>query len=147
LYQAKESCQALCGLDQVDWSAVCDAYGPATSIPALLRALVSENADHRELAAESLFQTVWHQGNVYSASAAVIPFLYKLLEADGPHNKEDVAGLAAFIAQGLPPFLHCETDEQEAVRWRSILSHSGKSLDAEIAEGHKVLAEIQRQLA
>ena len=28
---------ALAGLDQVDWSAVKDAYGPATGIPALLR--------------------------------------------------------------------------------------------------------------
>jgi len=77
---------ALADLDEVDWSAVSDAYGPATDIPALLRAAVSSNPDHREFAYELLYQTIWHQGNVYSATATAIPFLYNLIEADGPHG-------------------------------------------------------------
>jgi hypothetical protein len=138
---------ALAGLDEVDWSVVRDAYGPATDIPALLRALVSANPKHREFACELLHQRIWHQGNVYSATAAVIPFLYNLLEADGPHNKEHVASLIGYIADGRPPLLHCETDLKEAARWRAILEKAGRSLDAEIAEGHAVLEAIQRQLA
>lgn len=138
---------ALAGLDAVDWSTVSDAYGPATDIPALLRAVVSDNPDHREFAYELLFQTIWHQGNVYSATATAIPFLYNLLEADGRHDKEAIAGLIAAIANGQPPFLHCETDPQAKAQWRAILANSGRSLDAEIAEGHKVAEAIRRQLA
>lgn len=78
---------ALDGLDRVDWSAVNDAYGSATDIPALLRAAVSHDPDHREFAYELLYQTLWHQGNVYSATAVAIPFLYNLLVADGSQDK------------------------------------------------------------
>jgi len=77
---------ALAGLEEVDWSAVSDAYGPATDVPALLRALVSGNLDHREFACRLLHQTIWHPGKVYSATAAAIPSLYNLLEADGPQD-------------------------------------------------------------
>jgi hypothetical protein len=138
---------ALAGLDEVGWSAVSDAYGPATDIPALLRALVSGDPDHREFACQLLHQTIWHQGNVYSATAAAIPFLYNLLEADSAHDKEAIAGLIAAIADGQPSFLHCETDPQAAAQWRAILDKSGRSLDVEIAEGHKVAEAIRRQLA
>jgi len=137
---------ALDGLDRVDWSAVSDAYGPATDIPALLRAAVAGDANHREFAYELLYQTIWHQGNVYSATAVAIPFLYNLLEAEGPHDKGAVAGLLAQIADGQPPFLHCETDPKAAVEWRAILAKTGGSLDAEIAEGHEVAGAIRRQL-
>lgn len=137
---------ALDGLDRLDWSAVTDAYGPATDIPSLLRAAVSKNPDHREFAYELLYQTIWHQGNVYSATVIAIPFLYKLLEADGPHDKLAIAGLLAMIADGQPPFLHCETDTNAAAEWRAILGKSGRSLDAEITEGREVAAAIRRQL-
>jgi hypothetical protein len=138
---------ALAGLDEVDWSAVSDAYGPATDIPALFRALVSSDPDHREFACLLLHQTIWHQGNVYSATAVAIPFLYNLLEADGPHDKEGIAGLLGLIADGQPPFMHCESNPKAAAEWRAILVKAGKSLDDEIAEGHKVADEIRRQLA
>src|SRR5262249_37515231 len=138
---------ALAGLDQLDWSAVRDAYGPATDTPALLRALVSVNPDHREFASELLHQTIWHQGNVYSATAAAIPYLYNLLEADGPQDKKAIAGLLALIADGQPSFAHCETDPKAAAQWRVILEKDGRSLDAEIAAGRVVTEEIRRQLA
>src|SRR5438270_5333646 len=134
---------ALAGLDEVDWLAVSDAYGPAADIPALFRALVSGNPDHREFACLLLHQTIWHQGNIYSATAVAIPFLYNLLEAEGPHDKEAIAGLIAAIADGQPSFLHCETDPQAAAQWHAILDKAGRSLDAEIAEGHKVAVAIQ----
>src|SRR5262245_23051691 len=98
---------ALGGLDVVNWSDLKDAYGPATDVPALLRAFVSVDPGDREFAAQLLFQTIWHQGNVYSATVAAVPFLYNLLEDVGPHDREAVAGLIAAIADGLPPFLHC----------------------------------------
>lgn len=150
LYRSPDSVPpmlALAGLDEVDWSAVSDAYGPAIDIPTLFRALVSSNPDHREFACLLLHQTIWHQGNVYSATAAAIPHLYNLLETDGPHDKEAIAGLVVLIADGQPWLLHCETDPQAAAQWREILQKSGRSLDAEIADGHKVAEAIRWQLS
>jgi len=138
---------ALAGLDRVDWSALGDAYGPATKAPALIRALGSTEPEHRNNAAAALVEHIWHQGTVYSATAAAVPILYELLEADGPHDKATVAVLLATIADGKPPFAHCENNSQEAARWRAILSKSGRSLDTEMAEGRRFSAEIRQQLA
>ena len=150
LYQSADSVpplSALDGLDQADWSAVQDAYGPANKIPALLRALASSDPVHRDSAAQSLFEMIWHQGDVFSATATAVPFLYELLKTDGPHDKATVAVLLASIADGRPPFARCEDDPKAAAEWRAILSKSGRSLDAEVAEGRRYAAEIRRQLA
>jgi hypothetical protein len=138
---------ALAGLDEVDWAGLRDAYGRATKLPALLRAFVSVDPGDREFAAELLFQTVWHQGNVYSGTAAAVPFLYNLLEDDGPHDRELVAGLVAALADGLPPFLNCADDPEQYAFWDNILRPQGQSLDARIEEGRVVAAEVRRQLA
>lgn len=138
---------ALAGLDRVDWSALGDAHGPATKAPALIRALASTEPEHRNSAAAALCEHIWHQGTVYSATAAAVPILYELLVADGPHDKATVAVLLATIADGKPPFAHCENDAQEAARWRTILSKAGRSLDAEMADGRRFGAEIRRELA
>ena len=137
---------ALEGLDQVNWAGVRDAYGPATDVPALLRAFVSLDPRDREFAQQLLFQTIWHQGDVYSATAATVPFLYNLLEDDGPHDREGAGGLIAAIADGLPPFVHCADDPEQYAFWDNILRSQGKSLDARIAEGRGVAAEVRRQL-
>src|SRR5687768_548060 len=128
LYRPRDSVRslpALDGLDEVDWSSLHDAYGPAIGVPARLRALVSGNFEHQDCAFQDLFQTIWHQGTVYSATAAVIPFLYNLLEGDGPHDKAGVAVLLATVADGRPSFVHCENNPTEAARWRAILNKSG----------------------
>jgi hypothetical protein len=149
LYEPSDSVRPLPpldGIDDIDWSKLKDAYGPANKVPALLRAFVCGHRDHSRWATEDLFQTIWHQGNVYSATAAVIPFLYNLLEGDGPYEKTDVAHLLATIADGQPSFVHCEHDEKAATEWRAILANVGRDLDTEIAEGHRVAAEIHAQL-
>ncbi len=138
--------KALEGLDAVDWNGVRDAYGPAGNIPALLRAFVSVDPFHREFAKELLFQTIWHQGNVYSASAAAVPFLYNLLEDDGPHDRDGVADLIATIADALPPYLQCAEDQKQYAFWHDILEPQGISLDFEIAASRQILFEIRRQL-
>ena len=138
---------ALEGLDEMDWAGLRDAYGPATDIPALLRAFVSVDPGDREFADQLLCQTLWHQGNVYSATAEAVPFLYNLLEDGGPHDKRAVAGLIGLIADGLPPFVHCADDPEQYAFWDDIFRPQGKSLEDEIAAGRHVLADVRRQLA
>lgn len=138
LYESASDPASLQGLSAVDWSAVSHAYGPATDVPALLRAFVSDVPDHREFACKLLFQTIWHQGTVYEATAVAVPFLYQLLEADGVLDKSSVAHLLATIADG-HSYLECHANTpMMAATWESILAKDGKTLDAELARelGH-----------
>src|SRR5436190_708226 len=64
-------------LDQVDWGALDDAYGPATGAPSRIRALASANKRKRDKALEHLSYTIYHQGTIYSSSVAAVPFLRK----------------------------------------------------------------------
>lgn len=79
------------GLDAVDWQRYHHAYGPATDVPVLLRALAFPDQAPATLkrGAKSVFDsvawTLWgnvfHQGSVWGVSAKVIPFLVELFEA------------------------------------------------------------------
>lgn len=149
LYEPRDSVRplpALHGIDDIDWANLKDAYGPAHKVPALMRALVSGNSDHQNYAAQDLFKTIWHQGTVYTATPAVIPFLYDLLEENGPYDKGVIVHLLVTIADGQPAFVHCEKDAKAAAEWRTILAKVGRDLDIEIAEGRRVAAEIDAQM-
>jgi hypothetical protein len=74
------------GLDTIDWSSLTHAHGPATDVPVLLRALLSEDAERWMQACAELHETLWYQGTVFPASAAAIPFLFELLSHPGVHH-------------------------------------------------------------
>jgi HEAT repeat protein len=150
LYQSPDSVPAqpaLNGLDKVDWSAVHDAYGPATSVPALIRALTSCEPIHRACATQALCEHIWHQGTVYSATAAAVPILFDLLESECTPDRPAVAVLLAAIADGEPPFKRCEEDAQEAQKWREILNRCNRSLDAEMEEGRRYGSAIRERIS
>jgi hypothetical protein len=135
------------GIERVDWASVTHAHGKATDVPALLRALVSDEPDHRDFACQLLFETIWHQGDVYPATAETIPFLYNLLDAEGLHDKASVAHLLATIADGHPPLSGCEGNQKETEMWREILRKEGRSLDHELEQGRKFHDRIMREIA
>ena len=80
---------ALAGLDDIDWSALSHAYGSAEDVPELLRRLAAagseahsdDSAEDDEAANEAeevigdLWATICHQGSVYTATIAAVPFL------------------------------------------------------------------------
>lgn len=100
----------LAGLSALPWAKLMHAYGPATDVPDLLRALADPesapaamvNAAARE--ERSIFEhvtwklwgNVFHQGSVWQVSAYVVPFLYEILK-DG----RDDAELRRFLIQYL----------------------------------------------
>lgn len=120
------------GLDSVNWSAVKHAYGEATDVPELLRALLSPEESVRGAAYSELFSTIWHQGTIYAASALAIPFLYELLVDPETPQKEGVALLIATIADGTGYFLVHARKEADQERWRSLLAKQGKTLEIEL---------------
>jgi hypothetical protein len=61
------------GLDDVDWTSLTHAYGPADDVPRCIRALASRRKKKREKPLWELFGNIWHQGTVYEATAAAVP--------------------------------------------------------------------------
>jgi hypothetical protein len=63
-------------LDDIDWAKLSHAYGPATDVPGLLRALVdpATTVKERKRLQSALYGNVVHQGTVWSSSSKVVPF-------------------------------------------------------------------------
>jgi hypothetical protein len=78
---------ALAGLDRVAWSELQHAWGPAGDVPRQLRALASDDAGTREAALDALSTSLWHQGRLFPATAAAIPFLLELVDGPGTPDR------------------------------------------------------------
>jgi hypothetical protein len=102
-------------LDQISWSQLEHAYGPADDVPALLRDLASSEADVRETAMYALYGNIWHQGTVYEATAYAVPFLLELLRHPAMQDKDQILVLLVHLANGnsyLDVHQHLELFEQ-----------------------------------
>jgi hypothetical protein len=105
-------------IDAVSWGKLHHAYGPATDVPDLLRALMTPeaaSADLREAAQKNkrnvfeqvsweLWGNVFHQGSVWQVTAETVPFLAAILR-DGPDNVECKVFLIDYLhhlAMGYP---------------------------------------------
>ncbi|WP_405846998.1 hypothetical protein OG211_05060 [Streptomyces niveus] len=118
------------GIDDIDWSALTHAYGPADDIPALLRAAGSPDAARRDPALDELISSLCHQGSIYPATAAAVPFIARLaLEGPGDrlrlmwllHGAAEGSGpeyqeVRRAVAVALPALLGLAADEDPAVR-------------------------------
>src|SRR3954469_13012574 len=134
------------GLDAIDWSSLTQAHGPAADVPELLRSLLSEDPDVRLQAFADLTETIWHQGTVYPASAAAIPFLFELLTCPGVHEPGWAASLLGSIATG-EGWLQYElrVDGEQTLRKR--LAGQGRSLEEAMEEERAALTAIHRDVA
>ncbi len=87
-------------LDRVDWDQLSHAYGEASDVPDLLRALASEEAEARSHALDELYGNIWHQGTVYEATAHAVPFLLELLEEPAVQAKDRIVDFLRSLATG-----------------------------------------------
>lgn len=130
------------GLDQVDWKNLSHAHGEASGVPELLDRLCSADPIVRSEACGELFETVWHQGTIYPASAEILPFLFQIIdqkarfspdEVDGqyiPGSDEMAVGLICSIATGESWLAHAlGVSGLEQVETR--LGGLGRSLEVE----------------
>ncbi|MFF3688327.1 hypothetical protein [Streptomyces sp. NPDC002187] len=118
------------GIDDIDWAGLEHAYGPADDVPDLLRAAQSADEDEQERAFEDLFSSLCHQGSIYSATAAAVPFLAQLAlhgsgdrvrmlwllggAADG--NGREYLQVRRAVAEVMPSLLGLAADGEDAVR-------------------------------
>ncbi|WP_250034895.1 hypothetical protein [Paractinoplanes maris] len=87
-------------LDDVPWSDLHHAYGPADDVPADLRALLSDDADVRKKALWNLYGTIFHQGTRFEASAPAVPFLLEMVAAAGTPARASLIELLVALAIG-----------------------------------------------
>ncbi|MFD0688410.1 HEAT repeat domain-containing protein [Actinomadura fibrosa] len=91
----------LAGLDGIDWARHRHAYGSASDVPDLLRALRSADPDERDAALGELYTNIHHQGSRYDAAVPAVPFLLALAADPATPGREDLVYLLAALAVGL----------------------------------------------
>jgi hypothetical protein len=87
-------------LEEVPWAELEHAYGAATDVPDLLRALGSPEPGVRENARHLLYGNIFHQGTRYEASAYAAPFLLELLADPATADRQALLELLASLAIG-----------------------------------------------
>lgn len=97
---SKMSKKALKQLDSIPWQDFEHAYGPATDVPDLLRALAGSDPEEADEALTELHGNIWHQGTVYEASAKAVPFLVALLDERLAVEKHLILVLLSLLARG-----------------------------------------------
>lgn len=107
-----EVAAVLAAAEAFDWTTVSHAYGDATDLPEMLRALAEDEGP--DSAAGDLWGSICHQGTVYSASVAAVPFLAGLAAA-GAAAKECL-WLLGSMAESEDTAPGAEQDVRDAVR-------------------------------
>jgi len=134
-------------LGAVDWDQLTHAYGEAVDVPGLLRSLLAPTEEEREQAVYELFGNIWHQGTVYPATAAAVPFLYELLRNPAVPGRPAIAHLLSCIADGRGYLqIHAAGDDGERT-WRKILGDEGKRLEDELEREGAVVSSVRRAVS
>lgn len=120
-------------IDDIDWSSVEHAYGPAEDVPRTLAALRSDDPGERAGAFYHLYGTLWHQYSVYPATATAIPFLVESVLDPGYPDRLDLLRYLGRICHGCGAALPAVRAAlaREAPRLRPLLS----TADADVRAG------------
>ena len=131
------------GLDLIDWGSLSHAYGEASDVPEILRTLLSPDAAE-DAKPTSFTGTSWHQGTVYSATAAAVPFLYELLAQPAVKGRSGIAHLLACVAAGRGYLEVHAVHPSGEKSWRELFARRGESLEEEMAREAAVTASVRR---
>ncbi|MET9812304.1 HEAT repeat domain-containing protein [Streptomyces sp. NPDC006355] len=85
------------GIDEVDWASLRHAHGSAEDVPRLLRGLASPDPAERASALDGMYGAVHHQGDVYDATLACVPFLLALAVREEVRDRAEVVELLVSI--------------------------------------------------
>ncbi|MFD1366131.1 HEAT repeat domain-containing protein [Actinoplanes sichuanensis] len=128
-------------MDEIDWTSMRHAYGPATEMPEVLRGLVAKRKRIRSWAQDCMWGGIHHQGDVYECTLRAVPFLLEAAAAPGVPGRPTILRLLASIgsaevddlgrlpetgglwraaqpavAEGHPTFLALLADDRKKVR-------------------------------
>jgi hypothetical protein len=89
-------------INAIDWTSVHHAYGVASDIPSLLRALLSPQQVERQNAIKTLDNLIHHQGTLYEAAVYVASVLVEMLQVPETPDKENIVGTLALLTYDKP---------------------------------------------
>lgn len=97
--------RSLTELQDVDWAAYQDAYGPATETPVHLQALMSSDSTRRGEALAALEAALFHQGIApCEAFRPALPFLRFVLEHGPPEEQEPLRAFLREVRDSMTEF-------------------------------------------
>lgn len=99
------------GLDDVAWAELTHAYGRAEDTAQQLRQAASTSDDVASAAISDLPGSIFHQGTVYPATVAAVPFLAELAQ-HGPHRRDELVWMLGMLADAR----HAHGEDFPAVR-------------------------------
>ncbi|MFJ9445383.1 HEAT repeat domain-containing protein [Kitasatospora sp. NPDC101235] len=85
------------GLHDIDWTQLHHAYGTAEEVPELLAALASTDEEERGKALDRYYSALFHQGSVYPATTASLPFLFELVDDPATPGRAAIVELLSGI--------------------------------------------------
>ncbi|MER7598459.1 HEAT repeat domain-containing protein [Streptomyces hydrogenans] len=86
-------------LQSIDWASLGHAYGAADDVPGWLCGMVSPDAEAREKAFGSFYNSALHQGSVYSSTVASVPFLFAMADDPATPDRAEVVALLLSIGR------------------------------------------------
>ena len=87
------------GLDKIQWDELNHAYGSASDVPKDIRRLAASEPQVREQALWELSGSIYHQGTIYSATAAAVPFLLRVALHPQMLGRVEICGLLSVVAE------------------------------------------------
>ena len=88
------------GLDAIDWTTSKTAYGPATDVPHMIRALDAPHEQTRAEAFHEAYGNIFHQGTRYPATALAVPFVIELAAQPTPKDLSELLALLSHLVAG-----------------------------------------------
>lgn len=113
-------------LEAIDWTQLEDAGGTAEFVPAIVRDLLAEDEDEEESISNAVFGDLWwhlcHQGTIYSATGAAIPFLIRLCNYDGFAHRPSLLNFLSAACSVPRATLAQARAERDDDRWADVLA-------------------------
>lgn len=131
-------------LDSVPWRTLHHAFGEASDVPRLVRALSAPDPDERRGALKALFGCLVHQGSVGEVTLRAVPFLFELLADPKTPERNWLAFLLASIGDA-KGYLRAHTSlDQDS--WRPLLAERGTTLEAELEGEDELVRAVRLEL-
>jgi len=87
-------------LDDVDWNSLEHAYGSASDVPDMIRALGSDDDELCQEALHAAYGNIFHQGTRYTATPKAIPFLIEIASQPRMKQLDDLLSLLVHCVAG-----------------------------------------------
>ncbi|MEH6462178.1 hypothetical protein [Chitinimonas sp. JJ19] len=101
-------------INSIKWTALRQAHGDASHVPAAIRDLLSEDSERRRAAYWQIDNHVILQGDLYESAFYCIPYLVEILSAPEVPGKKQAYDLLIEVANGYaPPEIRCLYNEKQ----------------------------------